>query len=46
MLYPRIGPDALWYSQLISSVASVQLTLLVYRFGSWRRIMTARIAAQ
>ena len=46
LLYPRIGPDALWYSQLISSAASVLLTLLVYRFGSWRRIMAARIAAQ
>jgi putative MATE family efflux protein len=46
LLYPRIGPDALWYSLLISSTASVLLTLLVYRFGSWRKIMTGRIAAQ
>ena len=45
LLYPRIGPDALWYSLLVGSAVSLTLTLLVYRFGGWRKIMAARIAA-
>ena len=45
LLYPRIGPDALWYSLLVSSSVSLGLTLLVYRFGGWRKIKVARIAA-
>ena len=36
LLYPAIGPDALWYSLLVSSTASLLLTMLLYRYGSWR----------
>ena len=44
LLYPRLGPDALWWSLNISSVATLVLTLLAYRFGNWRTVMRQRIA--
>jgi len=45
LLYPLIGADALWYSFLLSSIASMALTLAVYFFGPWRKLMLARVAA-
>ena len=45
LLYPRLGPDALWWSLNISSVATLALTLLAYFNGGWRAQMHARIAA-
>jgi len=45
LLYPLIGPDALWYSFLASSVVSLALTLLVYFRLPWRRKLLARLAA-
>ena len=45
LLYPRIGPDALWYSLTISSAASLTLTLLAYFTGNWRTLMRERIVA-
>lgn len=45
LLYPLIGPDALWYSFLLSSVVSLALTLTVYFRLPWRKRMLARIAA-
>ena len=45
LLYPKLGPDALWYSMIISSLTSLVLTLLVYFYGSWRGPMLARVAA-
>jgi len=45
LLYPLIGADALWYSFLLSSVASLALTLLVYFRLPWRRKLLARLAA-
>ena len=36
LLYPAVGSDALWYSLLLSSAGSMLLTLLLYRYGSWR----------
>ena len=44
VLYPRIGPDALWYSMTIGSVTSLALTVLVYFYGNWRKVMRERIA--
>ena len=37
LLYPRFGADALWYSMLISSLASMAMVLAVYALGGWRR---------
>ena len=45
LLYPLIGPDALWYSFLASSVVWLALTLLVYFRLPWRRKLLARLAA-
>lgn len=44
LLYPLIGADALWYSFLLSSVASLGLTLAVYFRAPWRKVMLARAA--
>ena len=44
LLYPRIGPDALWYSLNVSSVTSLVLTLLAYYYSGWRAKMSARVA--
>ncbi len=43
LLYPVLGPDALWYSFLLSSVTSLALTLLTYFKLPWRKRMLARI---
>lgn len=43
LLYPHFGADALWYSFLLSSFASVALTLGVYFLGPWRKVMLERI---
>ncbi len=45
LLYPLIGPDALWYSFLLSSVLSMALTLAVYFYMPWRKLMRARVGA-
>lgn len=44
LLYPVLGPDALWYSFLISSVLSMLLTVAIYFHAPWRKRMLARIA--
>ena len=44
LLYPALGPDALWYSLLISSVLSMVLTVAIYFHAPWRKLMLARIA--
>jgi Na+-driven multidrug efflux pump len=46
LLYPRLGPDALWWSLNISSLATLGLTLLAYFNGNWRSVMRGRIAAE
>lgn len=46
LLYPRIGPDALWWSLTISSVVSMVLTLLAYYRHPWRGLMLARVAEE
>ena len=46
LLYPLIGADALWYSFLLSSLASLVLTLMVYFRAPWRKVMLARAAAR
>ena len=45
LLYPVLGPDALWWSFLLSSFVSLALTLGVYYLHPWREQMRARIAA-
>ena len=45
LLYPLLGADALWYSFLLSSIASLALTLAVYFRAPWRKVMLARAAA-
>lgn len=45
LLYPLLGQDALWYSFLLSSVASMVLTLAVYFCAPWRKSMLRRVAA-
>ncbi|MCZ8173225.1 MAG: MATE family efflux transporter [Novosphingobium sp.] len=45
-LYPLLGPDALWYSFLTSSITSLALTLLVYFRWPWRKRMLARIGLE
>lgn len=45
LLYPHFGADALWYSFLLSSVASLVLTLAVYFLGPWRKVMLERARA-
>ncbi|MFM5952701.1 MAG: MATE family efflux transporter [Novosphingobium sp.] len=45
LLYPQFHADALWYSLLLSSVMSMVLTLAVYFYAPWRKLMQARIAA-
>ena len=44
-LYPHFQSDALWYSTIISSVAAMLLSLVVYFRGPWRREMLARIGS-
>ena len=44
LLYPVLGPDALWYSFLISSILSMLLTVAIYFYAPWRKRMLARIA--
>ncbi len=44
LLYPVFGPDALWYSFLLSSVLSMLLTVAIYFRAPWRKRMLARIA--
>ncbi len=44
LLYPQLGPDALWWSLTISSVTTMALTLLAYFTGNWRKLMRERIA--
>ena len=44
LLYTVLGPDALWYSFLISSVLSMLLTVAIYFYAPWRKRMLARIA--
>ena len=46
LLYPRLGPDALWWSLNISSLATLGLTLLAYFGGNWRNVMRERIALE
>ena len=43
LLYPHFGADALWYSFLLSSIASLVLTLVVYFFAPWRKVMLERV---
>ena len=43
LLHPRIGPDALWYSHIVSSAATLALTLLAYYYSGWRAKMRARV---
>jgi len=45
LLYPGIGPDALWWSLTVSSTMSMLLTVAVYFRAPWRSKMLARIAA-
>jgi putative MATE family efflux protein len=44
LLYPRFGADALWYSFMLSSMVSMLLTMAVYFYTPWRKLMLARIA--
>lgn len=44
VFYPRIGADALWLSMVAGTAVSMVLALVVYRFGSWRRHMEARLS--
>ncbi|MFM5947997.1 MAG: MATE family efflux transporter [Novosphingobium sp.] len=46
LLYPLIGPDALWYSFLLSSIVSMLLTLAVYFLAPWRKLMRARLGLE
>ena len=46
LLYPRLGPDALWWSLNIGSLATLGLTLLAYLGGNWRSVMRERSAAE
>ena len=41
-LYPVMNSDALWVSQLVSSIASLVIILWVYRRGRWRRVPAQR----
>jgi len=43
LLYPVFGADALWYSFLLSSIASLVLTQGVYFFAPWRKVMLERV---
>lgn len=43
LLYPRFGGDALWYSFMLSSLASMGLTMAVYFYAPWRKRMLQRI---
>ena len=44
LLYPQLGPDALWWSLNISSVVTMALTIAVYFYSGWRAPMLARVA--
>lgn len=39
LLYPMLGPDAIWWSFPLSSFCSLALAAWVYRRGHWRREM-------
>lgn len=39
LTYPQLGADALWWSFLLSMVASLAMAWAVYRRGGWRRPM-------
>ncbi len=36
LLYPSMGPDALWWAYPFGSAVSVLLTWWAYRYGAWR----------
>ncbi len=39
LAYPWLGADAIWWSFLVSMLASMTMALVVYRRGNWRRAL-------
>ena len=37
LLYPTLGADAVWWSYPAGSIIAVGLSVLFYRYGSWRK---------
>ncbi len=37
LTYPRLGGDAIWWSFLVSMLASMTMAWIIYRRGGWRR---------
>lgn len=45
LAYPHIGGEAVWWAYPAGSVTSLVLALLAYRFGGWRKVQRAAMAA-
>lgn len=43
---PTLHSEAVWWTFPVSSVVSVVLAVLAYRFGRWRKVQAAGISAQ
>ena len=41
-LYERMGADAIWWAFIATSLTSMVLSLLYYRFGKWRELSPIR----
>ena len=41
-LYDRIGADAIWWAFIATSLTSMVLSVLYYRFGKWRELSPIR----
>lgn len=44
LLQPTWGADAMWWSYAISSGSAVVLTLIYYRFGSWKKVRMSGVS--
>ncbi len=45
-LIPRWGPDAIWWSYPLGTIASSALTFLYYRFGGWRKLRMLKFESE
>jgi len=45
LAYPHIGGEAVWWAYPAGSTISVSLAVLTFRFGGWRKVQRAAIAA-
>lgn len=44
--FPRLGPDAIWWSFPLGTITSSVLTILYFRFGNWRSLKMMRLESE